>query len=47
MLKWWYTLCYYSFNFNDIHNIRVAPVVYIRPQTVVIKSPGFAYTIIG
>ena len=32
--------------FNDIHNILVAHVVYTRPQTVVTKSSGFAYTII-
>ena len=49
-LRWWYTLCYYSFRpstFNDIHNILVAHVVYTRPQNVETKSSGFAYTIIA
>ena len=49
VLRWWYTLCYYSFRhstFNDIHNTLVAHVVYTRPQNVVTKSSGFAYTII-
>ena len=49
-LRWWYTLCYYSFRpstFKDIHNILVAHVVYTRPQNVVTKSSGFAYTIIA
>ena len=49
-LRWWYTVCYYSFRhstFNDIHDILVAHVVYTRPQNLVTKSSVFAYTVIA